>query len=45
MDVALQVRQHLRARPLPGRHKMLKNRCNQACSPKTSLIISAFLGT
>ncbi len=30
---------------LPGRHKMLKSRCNQACSPKTSLIISAFLGT
>ena len=30
---------------LPGRHKMLKSRCNQACSPKTSLIISAFLGS
>ena len=30
---------------LSGRHKILKSRANQGCSPKTSLIISAFLGT
>ncbi len=30
---------------LSGRRKMLKSRANQACSPKTSLIISAVLRT